>query len=124
MATNNKIVMANTLLASLTGKVIDKIKPTSFEVDGTVNVKILPDYSLININYDNRLYVGRFRLIWENDQYNVYFVHKKLGVAFRNKSEKGTKGAYMKIETVKDVRSFVKMYEMMINISALGRTRA
>ena len=95
----------------------------SINITGTVGVKSYADDTVIDINYDNRKYIGRVRLLWCDDRFIVYMMDKAEGKIESSKL-KNSKSAYLLIKSTADAKKFVKWYELTTQLAALARTRA
>lgn len=91
-------------------------------ISGVVNVKSNDDDSIIDINFDNRKYIGRLRLEWQRDRYAVYLMDKAQGKLDISELH-ATKSVYLLIKTAPDARKFVKWYEIITELAALARNR-
>src|SRR5690606_26169244 len=92
------------------------------ELSGAVHVVVSQDEKEINIDYDHRKFIGRMALHWKGDHFLVYFADKATGIV-THADYSAAKSSYFRINNVKDARKFVKMYILMIELAALGRTR-
>ena len=89
--------------------VIDAIQRMTCDrnITGTVRVKVSPSSARIDIDFDNRKYIGRLRLQLQGDKYIVYMMDKDEG-KIMSSAAASTKSAYLEIKNAADARLFVK----------------
>lgn len=92
------------------------------DVDGDVNIESGKKVTTLKIDFDKRKYIGRMKLVWKRDHYDVYLTDKVTGKIKASKLP-FSKSVYFRIETAADARKFVKMYILITQLAALRRTR-
>lgn len=112
MATQSKNAIVKIILAMRNSR----------NISGAVRITPNNDETVIDISYDSRKYIGRLRLEWKGDKFAVYLMDKREGKVI-NSTYSAAKGVYLLINTAADARKFVKWYELLTQLAALGRTR-
>jgi hypothetical protein len=113
MATTSK----NAIVAVLT-----KLRHSE-DIPGIARVRLLDNNDVIEINFDERKYIGRVRLEWAGDRYTVYMVDKDSG-KIKSTTAPNTKHAYLSIKTAADARKFNKWYILTTQLAAMSRPRS